>query len=365
LKHSTEFQALEIDKVDENALTWGKARRDASGTAFPTRRMRLPLEDLSQVAVLSWRWDVDEQTGVSRNVAGAIRQAREIGVRHLFMDLVSIDQNLRGDELLKHVVAFSALYECLPVIAAYDRDGANFRMTMRRPWILREARAFRANPNRVIYVGHNGQGTHRDQFHEGIYAGNNLLGELSKFAFGDMLERIWRSSFTHTILGVLCDEIGMYSVSDFRFILPEHARILTAAHGQMSRNDYLLTAAILSHVYATDSKVNSSSDISPVKFGRYTRSAAPGGTYDSNEDIFLDGSKVATWLHHYNLATSNHHCRLEVMPNAERTIFAALGLSEAEYQEYALREEQRRLSLLLPQDDGAPLPRLEVVSMTL
>jgi len=359
------MQALDINKVDESALNLGTAQRDASGSGLSTRSVHLPFEDPSQVAVLSWRWDVDERTGVSRNVASAIRQAKQMGVRYLFIDFVSIDQELRGDELLREVVAFSALFRCLPVIAAYDKDGDNFRMTMRRPWILSEARSYRANPSRVTYVGHNGQGTHRDQFHSQIYVGNNSLGELSKCEFGTMLERIWSSSFTHTILGVLCGEIGMYSVSDFRFILPEHTRILTAAYEQMSRNDYLLTAAILSSVHARDSKVNSSSDIAPLKFDKYTRCPAPGGTYDSNEDIFVDGNKVATWLHHYNLATSNHHCRLEVMPNAERAIFAALGVSETEYQEYAVREEQRRLTLQLPEDCTAPLPKLEVVSIDL
>ena len=144
MKRSTEMQALEINKVDESALTLGTAEHDASGSGLPTRRVRLPFDDPSQVAVLSWRWDVDERTGVSRNLASAICQAKQMGVRYLFIDFVSIDQELRGDELLREVVAFSALYRCLPVIAAYDKDGDNFRMTMRRPWILSEARSYRA-----------------------------------------------------------------------------------------------------------------------------------------------------------------------------------------------------------------------------
>jgi hypothetical protein len=156
----------------------------------------------------------------------------------------------------------------------------------------------------------------------------------------------------------------MYSVSDFRFILPEFERVLTAAHQQMSRNDYLLTAAILTSAYAKDSKVNASSDIEPLSFVRYSRRAAPGGTYDTNQDILLDGKQVATWFHHYNMATSNHHCRLEAQKDAERSIFEALGLSKTEYEQYAGRREQRRLSLQLP-EEGVRYPDVEVVTVEL
>ena len=324
------LQALEINEIDEDTLTFGTVRSDAARRTLPTRRVQLPVDDISCTAILSWRWDIDERSGVSRNVRNAIRQAKQMGIRHLFVDLISVDQSLRGDELLRDVVAFSAQYERLPVIAAYDditlKSRNDWRWTMRRPWLLREARALRTNPTRVVYVGHvDGQGALEDDAYHSA--------PVDRFQFVDMLKRIWSSSFTHSILGVLCGEIGMYSISDLRFIMPEHTRILTAAHDRMSRNDYLLTAAILANAPVSNTKVNASSDISRVTFDRYTRSPAPGGTYDSNEDIFLDGERVATWTSHYNLATSNTHCRLNVMPSAGRVVFAALGLAEAEYEE--------------------------------
>jgi hypothetical protein len=177
-----------------------------------------------------------------------------------------------------------------------------------------------------------------------------------------MVERVWRTSYTHTILGVLCREIDMYRVSDLKFILPEYAMVLTAAHEQMSRNDFLLTAAILTHVHAKDFKVNASSDIARVQFDKYLRSEAPGGTYDSNQDMFLGDTKVTTWRDHYNLATNHHHCYLEPVPEAERIIFSALGLSEVAYRDYALCERQRLHRLALPKD-GVRLPAMDIVSM--
>jgi hypothetical protein len=382
MTESVELNALEINEVDEGRLTLRVPDRATGGSDVPVSRISLPVDDLSKVAVLSWRWDLDERTGASPNVSAAVRHAKRQGIEHLFLDKVSIDQGITGDALLEQVVEFSTLYRTVPVIAAYDNaiesssmrhisygidlEPDAWRSTMRRPWLVSEARHFRFNPCQVTYVGHRGQGAEFTHPHHpySAYVANNPLGEASRYQFGDMLERIWRSSFTHTILDVLCEEIGMHAVSDFRFILPEFEHVLWAAHERMGRNDYLLTAAILSNAYVKDSKVNSSSDIAPLNFGRYTRAAAPGGTFDSNQDILLDGRKVATWLHHYNMATSNHHCRLEVQRDAERTIFEALGLSDAEYQRYAEREEQRRRSLQLP-EPGVPYPNVEVVSVEL
>jgi hypothetical protein len=108
--------------------------------------------------------------------------------------------------------------------------------------------------------------------------------------------------------------------------------------------------------------VNASSDIGPVQFDKYLRSRAPGGTYDSNQDIFLGDTKVATWQDHYNLYTIYHHCYLEPVPEAERIIFSALGLSDAAYRDYALCERQRLDRLTLPKD-GVRLPAMDIVSM--
>jgi hypothetical protein len=152
-----EFCAIEIDRIDPDSISLGASRADTGPSMLPTSVVRLPVGDPSAVAVLSWRWDVLDGTRSSRNASLAIAQAARMGVRHLFMDVVSIDQGLRGAELMRAVVEFSALYSRIPVLAAYDQVGLGkqgWTRIMRRPWILREARAFRANPNPIVYVGH-------------------------------------------------------------------------------------------------------------------------------------------------------------------------------------------------------------------
>lgn len=58
---------------------------------------------------------------------------------------------------MEQVVAFSTLYRTIPVIAAYDKDGEIFSRTIYRPWIFNEARLFRYNPTKIMYVGHSGR----------------------------------------------------------------------------------------------------------------------------------------------------------------------------------------------------------------
>jgi hypothetical protein len=136
---------------------------------------------------------------ISRNLLCALRHAKQSGVQFLFIDVISIDQRLDGNKLLEQVVAFSTLYRTIPVIAAYDKMGEFFMRTMRRPWILYEARAVLTNPTKIVHVGHYNQGAKE------------------AFGFEHMLKRIWNSSFTPTVIGVLCGTIKMQSVSDFKF----------------------------------------------------------------------------------------------------------------------------------------------------
>lgn len=273
-----------------------------------------------------------------------------MGVRYLFIDIISINQQLRGDDLIEHVVAFTVLFKTIPVIAAYDKIGENFLATMRRPWILYEARSCRYNPTKIVYVGHNNQGAE------------------NSFGFRHMIKAVWRSSFTHTILGVLCGEIGMKSISDIKFIMPARAQVLTPAYQKMSRNDYLLAAAILCQVHA-GSRVNSSTKITEVEFNRYSLSCIenPPG-YSSSwdvHDISLDGTKIARWEHKYNMHLGTKKCVLRTLPKAECTIFTALCLTDSDYSEYAAQEETRRANLLMEDESNALPPKLEVVSIKL
>ncbi|KAL8381933.1 hypothetical protein RB595_005947 [Gaeumannomyces hyphopodioides] len=159
----SEFLALVVDEVNEKGLFHGVGAgcvgRATANSRLPVRLVKLPVDDGSKVAVLSWRWDGDLEVHGSKNIASAIHQAKKMGIRYLFVDIVSIDQCLPGDALMEQVVAFSSLYKTIPVIAAYDKDGEDFERAIYRPWVFNEVRLFRYNPTKIVYVGHNDQGT--------------------------------------------------------------------------------------------------------------------------------------------------------------------------------------------------------------
>ncbi|KAL8347583.1 hypothetical protein RB598_001089 [Gaeumannomyces tritici] len=151
----SEFKALMVDEVNEKDLFHGVGLGRAMGTGhLPLRLVKLPVDDVSKVAVLSWRWDGDLEVRGSKNIAIAVHQAKKMGVRYLFIDLVSIDQCLSGDALMEQVVSFSSLYSTITVIAAYDKDGENRGRTMHRPWISSEVRQFLDSPAKTVYVTH-------------------------------------------------------------------------------------------------------------------------------------------------------------------------------------------------------------------
>ncbi|KAL8352973.1 hypothetical protein RB601_003023 [Gaeumannomyces tritici] len=147
----SEFKALMVDEVNEKDLFHGVGLGRAMGTGhLPLRLVKLPVDDVSKVAVLSWRWDGDLEVRGSKNIAIAVHQAKKMGVRYLFIDLVSIDQCLSGDALMEQVVSFSSLYSTITVIAAYDKDGENRGRTMHRPWISSEVRQFLDSPAKTV-----------------------------------------------------------------------------------------------------------------------------------------------------------------------------------------------------------------------
>jgi hypothetical protein len=394
-KPISRFHAIVVDKVNEYELlrgaSEGDTRTSASTTSdpdntgdgevdtagrcsiwsWPTALVEVPVDDLTQVAVVSWRWDGDKQGRGSRNIASAIRYAKTLGIRYLFIDLVSVDQKLSGDDLLRQVIAFSTLFKTIPVIAAYDEIGEEFRSVTRRPWILNELRLFRYNPTKIIYVGHNGQGTKwkpelAEMFDPGLeilYAvkPSTVMGELKKFEFGDVLERTWNSSFTYSIFGVLCGEIGMTSISDFKFIMPAYERVFTTMEEQKwSRNDYLLTALILSAFCSGDKGRNQWIELASIKLDRYTRERKRASPNWVDLHISLIGVHIAT-LVDYQSEHSDRFSIQETLPNAERVIFKAVGLAS----EYSKNMKERRKSLALNRQTVAPLPQVEVVSISL
>ncbi|KAF4635817.1 hypothetical protein G7Y89_g2282 [Cudoniella acicularis] len=217
---STEWRALVIDKVNEEELMRGASRRDVAAHGLPTQTVRLPAEDNSQVSVLSWRWDGEHRAYGSQNVLCAVRIAKQMGIHYLFIDVVSIDQNLSGEEFLRQVMEFSTLYSTIQVIAAYDIAEVRFRNTINRPWIVSKVRLFRCNPNRIVYVGHSDEGGSEDI--DGVF-------DVDCYFFN-----IWTRGFTFTILGILCNQISMHSIADLKFVIALLSKHILIAYDRMS-----------------------------------------------------------------------------------------------------------------------------------
>lgn len=83
---------------------------------------------------------------------------------------------------------------------------------MRHPWILYEARSFRCNPTRIVYVGYNVQGILLIHDKDVKMMGGGIRSEFER-----ILDHVWKSSFMNTILGVLYGSIEICSIYEFRF----------------------------------------------------------------------------------------------------------------------------------------------------
>lgn len=260
------------------------------------------------MAIASWRWDVAGPDQFSMNVAAAVCAAIQRGHSYLLLDLVSIDQ--RSDTLAQDVQHFGRYYGKLPVIAAYDVPGeANWLMTMRRPWIFSEVRATHGNENPITYASHQ-----TDQ------------GGESSFGYAHMLDRVLHTSYTSTLLLLLFGYVGMTDLADLKYIIPGHLRIAEACHHSMSRNDYLLTLAILGHTFTDDFGFNVLNDLAEMDlrlpcFERYrlTRTDGSDRAYKYYA-ISLDGARVATYWGRTKLdrmtMAPTYVCNLEPEPNA-------------------------------------------------
>jgi hypothetical protein len=303
--------AVDIQLVER--ITGGDYSAGLRLDRLPEANLEISSVNPSEVAVLSWRWDIDPPTFTSMNVAISIEQAAQMGVKFLFFDLVSIDQTLRGDELIQSVANLAALYSSIPVIAAYDEKNApQWLKTMRRPWISFEARAYGYNPTHVTYVGYiDGQGT------------------ADEFGFRHMLDRIKGSSYTNSILMVLCNQVSMGDLRDLRYMIPDFVNTLTLCHSQMNRADYLLSAAILAQSLEDDIRVNGDIEFLDQDFSRYSFVEAGHPGYDESRDIILAGQKIATWYRgldrYYALPEYQPRRKLGVEPGAEEMILSSIG----------------------------------------
>lgn len=114
-------------------------------------------------------------------------------------------------------------------------------------------------------------------------------------------------------------------------VLPRDAKVLTVSYEQMSANYNLLTTAMVCQVHVEITKVNVRHDFAMLKFDRFTCSIRLLDHGDSiaysYNDLSIDGSKVTAWVSVNDYDLEYHSRRLEVLPDVERLIFAALSLS--------------------------------------
>lgn len=373
--NALEWLALVVDKTEKAHLECVAAYGYTKWRELPVGVVRLPLDDPSTAAVLSWRWDTDEADHPSRNIVSAILVAKKMGFRYLFIDVISIDQHLTGKALLERVIEFSNLYRTIPVIAAYDRIGADFKITIRRPWISSELQAYRHNPTRIIYASHNNQGAFRGR--TWFYGGPDESKH--NFAFPIVAERVWSTNFATTIIMVLRGWITMAALSDLSYIMPAYAPALTAAYDKMSRNDYLLAAAMLAQTEPTviTDIVNDDSEMKNIYYPddeEFTsfRFINEGSSMKQNscKIVIGDGEQevvVGSWISRHNFYyNDSYYCRLTVNDDTERAICCtALGMTESEFESYLERKKALQTSLNRIKGDDEAFPKIEVVTVDL
>lgn len=237
------------------------------------------------VGIVSWRWDLGQSGDRSLNLAAAICAAQQARQRYLLFDLVSVAQDQSNNKLIEDIANLGELFSRLPVFAAYDEEGVlDWLATMRRPWLFSEARAFHSNDHKITYASHQRQ-----------------QGGESSFGFRHMLNRVWTTNYTSTVLLLLAGRTGIGELGDLAYIIPHHRDLLASTCRDLARNDFLLTAAILCQAFYDDGRFHvgnndASLDLVGMPFNRYalSRTTGPDHAYDYY-DVLLDGKKVATY----------------------------------------------------------------------
>lgn len=342
-EHRTRFyRALEPGRVDATDVIHFDNGHSLSFEQLPTSVIDLNEHSIEDIAILSWRWDVDPRTKSSRNAYVACQEAKRQGVRYLLLDKVSVNQDQTDAAMLIERLAFSQLYGRIPVLAAYDDAtptgaftadvhgtpvplGSPLSRIMRRPWIFHEVSLYRSNPTKVTYVGHIPD-----------------LGCHKTNGFLHMAPAMWETTLTQTILYTLAGIVSMHHVDDLRFIMPRYFDLLSAAHSRMSVSDFLLTAALLAgHSKRSHQRVNNDQAIDQIRFDRYRIGAAytpddlpKTQDYYTRRDIYLGQRKVAEWqTRHKFYPFEDLRVWFTVSDTAERSISDLLGVKPSSVDE--------------------------------
>lgn len=355
--------AIDLQQLAEEDLSWERIREGVVPEALPTREVDLPPREGSAV-IVSWRWDREGPGDRSRNLALALKHARELEVDLAFVDAVAIEQRQSRSALLADVAALAGLFSTLPVIAAYDEVGVameQFPLTLRRPWIFSEIRAFSQNPTTVTHVGFNGSES-----------------EPRDLSFANQVSVIRSEGYAATILDIIHGRVAMTDTADFAEILAGFSEAVTACDSAFGCGDYLFSVFLLVAIYEKRQTVER--DGKQVDYGFRTNVAEPRfeemglerfavdtdewhepRPFESHTRILLDGREVAIWRS--KMTTSWDRNWVEVLPGAEQCILDAIDLSPELLTAYSAAPETRRAAIQLDRDAPTPTIREQVADL--
>jgi hypothetical protein len=349
------MRAINVRGLRPDTLSWDRIAQGIRPDECPTRIVDDPFSRVHDAAVVSWRWDRHPESGRSRNLALALRLAQEAGIDLVFVDLVSIDQTLPKDRLLRAVVSLANLFASIPVIAAYDEETATMRewsSVLRRPWILSEIKAYCQNPTSVTYVGYRHGPTQRRDL-----------------SFANEVSVLRSEGYADTIFEVLCGRVRMTDSADFAEILAEFHEAVAACHKAFARPDYLFAVFLLTAAYErrqvvvrdgahldygfrlnVDNPQLDEIGLERFRLGPYMSNVA---MYESARSVLLDGSEIAVWRS--KMTSSYDRNWIDVLPHAEDAILDAAGLSLEARVDYRGTSELRTAFLRLDRDAPTPL----------
>lgn len=339
------LRAVSVSAIGRASSFQEFATRGISVCELPRCCVELDRCDRRKLAILSWRWDIVDSKEQSLNIMAALFYAQTKALEFLLLDIVSLDQNRRPEELISDVFDFTQLFTEIPMIAAYDTLGAASRLqdwhtATRRPWIFHEIRLAHLNPSKITYVAHQQE-----------------QGSSNSTGFIHFLGRMWGTNYTTSLLLLLFNKVGIGQISDLKYIIPGHFQILHKCLDVLCRNDFLMVCCIICQRFDDDCRMHidtsdPSLDLGLLDFDRISLSETigqyPGYFY---YEIRLDVTPIGLY---YGRSKYNHYFNkeyvryLEANPNALEIIYKTFDVLLSDNMtmikdlssRYSLRTEQ-------------------------
>lgn len=306
----------------------------------------MPSVGLRETCILSWKWDVRQETGASKNLALAVLLAIELRYKYLMLDKLALQQSLDPPQLLAEVHRFSKYYARLPVIAAYDLDRqsmAEWSQSLRRPWILSEIRNYVRNPTVVHYVGF-----------------RHTMDNPRNVCLADEMSDIRKRGLSSGILHYLSGTDFIHDYRDLVYVHSEFAPLLSRAATELSKSDFLAFCLLIIILYQLREKslrlgahegVYWSFSENPFKFE--ARSAF-GWVDPGNVITFKDRpiACLASKSHPYDFPQIYHLAYFEM---AEENMMSGLNITESAWTNSDDKIITRTENLLIPSTDPKPI----------